>query len=143
MDQYPVLTILDLRSHDVDDDDSADLSISSSDSDSSDGSIPDLDDRTNSDDDSDSDNESMPGLLTRHGADSDDESSNDESDEDSDSDDEPNLDSGEMLRCKVQDTSDAFSQLSIEYESVAEVSSTLHCISPESKLVSSSLSDSS
>ena len=53
---------------DFNDDDSANLSISSSNSDSSDGSIPDLDDGSNSDDNSDSDDESMPGLLTRHTA---------------------------------------------------------------------------
>jgi len=61
----------------------------------------------------------MPGLLTRHGADSDDESSDDDSDNESDSDDEPTLDSGEMLEWKVQNTSDVFSHLSIEDESIA------------------------
>ena len=104
---------------DFNDDDSADLSISSSDSDSSDGSIPDLDYGSNSDDDSDSDDESMPGLLTRHGADSDDKSSDDDSDDESDKDDEPTLDSGEKLEWKVKDTSEAFYHLSIEDESIA------------------------
>ena len=69
---------------DFKDDDSADLSISSSDSDSSDGGIPDLVYGSNSDDDSDSDDESMLGLLTRQGADSDDESSDDDSGDKSD-----------------------------------------------------------
>ena len=82
---------------DFKDDDSADLSISSSDSDSSDRIIPDLDYGSNSDDDSNSDNESIPGLLTRDDADSDDKSSDDDSDYESDNDDEPNLDSGERL----------------------------------------------
>ena len=82
---------------DFKDDDLADLSISSSDSDSSDRSIPDLDYGSNFDDDSNSDDESMPGILTRHGADSNEESSNDDSDDESDNDDEPTLDSGERL----------------------------------------------
>ena len=72
---------------DTNHDNSADLSISNSNCDSSDGSILDLDDRSNSDEDSDSDDESMPSLLTRHGAESDDESSDDDSDKESDKDD--------------------------------------------------------
>ena len=76
------------------DDNSTDLSISSSDSKSSDGSIPDLIYGSNADNNSDSEDENITGLLSR-----DDTDSNDDSDSDDNSvlSNEPILDSGERI----------------------------------------------